>query len=115
MKLNLRPTPRTFTVNEITIKDHGEIELESDEMVTFVTTTGKHYDFTAKEWGYYATPSINGRLKQQGFKTALVENSQGRIYVMIIEENKIQLFSEYCNKEKQTVLQWLNEHQAMNC
>jgi len=49
---------------------------------------------TAKDWGFYATPSINGRLQQFGFKTALVENPQGRIYVMVVEEEKIELFEE---------------------
>lgn len=110
MKLNLITTPRTFTVNDVTIKDHGKIVLEPDEMVSFVTGSGREFDFTAKDWGFYATPSINGRLQKQGFKTALVENSQGRIYVMVVEQDKVELFEDYCRKEGQSVREWLDEH-----
>jgi hypothetical protein len=110
MKINLTTSPRTFSVNEVAIKDHGKIALEPDEMISFVTASGREFDFTAKDWGFYATPSINGRLKKQGFKTALVENPQGRIYVMVVEQDKVELFEEYCRKEGQSVQKWLDEH-----
>lgn len=110
MKLNLTSTPRTFTVNDIKINDYGKIVLGPDEMISFITASGKEFDFTAKDWGFYATPSINGRLQKQGFKTALVENPQGRIYLMVVELDKVELFEEYCRKEGQSVREWLDEY-----
>ena len=50
------------------IKDCGSIYLKSDEQVTFKCEKGSEYDVTKKEWGYYATPSLNGRLKKLWLK-----------------------------------------------
>ena len=110
MKLNLTTTPRTFMVNDIKINDYGKIVLDPDEMVSFITGSGREFDFTAKDWGFYATPFINGRLQKQGFKTALVENPQGLIYVMVVEQDKVDLFGEYCRKQGQTLRKWLDEY-----
>jgi len=112
MKIEEKNPPRVFTVgsqHDIDIHDCGEVRLEVNEQVTFVTPDGKNYDFARKEWGYYATPSINGRLKNEGFKTALVANEQGRIYIMAVENDKVDAFESYCDKEGQTVVKWLDE------
>lgn len=112
MKITRCEPPRRFSVglsNQIEISDCGEIQLSNDEQVTFVKDSGARYDFAAKSWGYYATPSINGRLKQEGFKTALVANSAGRIYVMVVEVSKLDEFSKYCLADNQMVLEWLDE------
>ena len=105
---------RSFYVgknSEIEIKDVGDVYLSPNEQLTFVTDpSGARYDFVRKDWGFYATPSINGRLKQEGFKTALVENLQGRIYLMVVELRHMALFDAYCRVEKQTVLRWLDEY-----
>jgi hypothetical protein len=113
MKFTPNQPPRVFHVGEggaIAISDMGDIVLAPNEQVTFVTEGGARYDFARKDWGYYATPSINGRLKNEGFKTALVQNGQGRIYVMAVEVARISMFKEYCRVEKQTILSWLDEH-----
>lgn len=112
MNLDKRDIPRTFIVgvkDNIEIKDMGNISLLPDEQVTFVTDSGTKYDFVRKEWGYYATPSINVRLLNEGFKTALVKNSQGRLYIMVVELNKLNLFKSYCKSECQKILYWLDE------
>lgn len=106
--------PRRFRVgprNEIEISDFGRIRLEPDELVTFVTPSGREHDFSAKSWGFYATPSVNGRLRQQGFKTALVRNRQGRYYVMVVEADRIEEFHEYLRAERQEVREWLDERE----
>jgi hypothetical protein len=110
MKYNPNTPPREFIVGKgITIKDSGKIHLETDEMVSFQTKSGKEYDFTAKSWGFYATPSINGRLKSEGFKSALVKNGQGRVFLMTVEESKLEDFQKYLDDEEQEIVQWLDE------
>ncbi|MEX2643694.1 MAG: hypothetical protein WD270_09585 [Acetobacterales bacterium] len=112
MKFNRKNPPRVYRVGadgEIAISDLGTVELAPDEQLTFMTPTGKPYDFTAKEWGFYATQSINGRVRDAGFKTALVRNEQGRIYVMVVDEARRGAFDAYCEGERQTVLEWLDE------
>ena len=113
MKIDLKAPPRKFKVgqaDQIEISDCGDIELQANEQVTFITDTGPRFDFARKDWGFYATPSINGRLKREGFKTALVENQKGQIYVMVIESKKIELFNKYCQEENQTIIKWLDEY-----
>ena len=108
----MRVPPREFIVgaNEsIKLKDCGSVRLEFNEQITFITKSGAEYDVARKDWGFYATPSVNGRLKNHGFKTALVRNNKGQIYVMIVESAQIKKFELYCQTEEQQVLEWLDE------
>ena len=107
MKIKISDKPRLFTVDRITIKDYGEIMLKKNEMVSFVTKSKKKYDFTAKDWGFYVSPSINGRLKKEGFKIALVKNKLGKFYVMAVEKEKIKIFKAFCLSENKKILKWM--------
>lgn len=112
MKIEENKTPRIFSVgkdNSIKISDCGKIRLRPDELISFVTESGKRYDVTAKSWGFYATPSVNGRLKSEGFKTALVKNSEGRFYIMLVEKEKTGDFERYVKGEGQKIEKWLDE------
>ena len=115
MKFEPTDPARVFQVGlkrQISIADCGRIHLEPDEQVTFVTSSGKEHDFVAKSWGFYATPSINGRLVDQGFKTALVKNSIGRYYVMVVDADLIVDFTAYIIEERHEVIEWLDERGA---
>lgn len=112
--MNIAPVdpPRRFRVGQggsVELKDCARIRLEADEQVTFVTASGKEYDIAAKNWGFYATPSVNGRLCAQGFKTALVRNSEGRYYVMLVEISRLADFQAYVSGESNVVVEWLDE------
>ena len=112
MKYNFKKKPRIFYPRgdkKIKIKDLGDIELMANEQLTFVKDSGARFDFVSKDWGFYATPSVNNRLKNENFKTALVQNSKGNIYVMVVEIEKLKLFEEYCKMEDQKILEWLDE------
>jgi hypothetical protein len=100
---------RVFEVNGVSIKDYGKITLEENDMVSFVTENGKEYDFVAKEWGFYASPSINDRLVREGFKVALVTNTENKIFMMVVDENKIHSFEDYLINDNQKVICWLDE------
>jgi len=104
--------PRKFRVGvgaQIEISDCGSIFLDSDEQVTFVMANGARHDFTAKSWGFYATPSVNGRLKDEGLKTALVRNAAGRHYVMVVSRERQAEFESYLAVEDNEVVEWLDE------
>ena len=112
MKIKLNDKPRIFYPKKdkkIMIKDMGEIELMTNELITFVKPNGKRHDFVSKKWGFYSTPSINSRLKNEGFKTALVKNSKDQVYIMTVDKNELDSFEKYCKMEKQEVLEWLDE------
>jgi len=112
MKISEKKPTRKFLVgeqNQLTITDCGAIILEPDEMVTLIDSEGSEFDITKKNWGYYATPSINKRLKHNGFKTALVVNKAGDTYIMLVKENHRNIFSEYLSGEGSKVVCWLDE------
>ena len=112
MRFEEKKPPRIFSVGangDIHISDCGQIYLEPDEQVTFVTGDGKEYDVAAKNWGFYATPSVNGRLKDMGFKTALVKNTYGRYYIMIVDPSELGEFRKYLKEENNEIERWLDE------
>jgi len=114
MKIDINEPPRKFwadSARTIEISDFGKITLEADEMISFNTPDGKDYDITRKSWGFYATPSVNSRLKNEGFKTALVRNSKGQYYIMLVEVERLDDFREYLANEKNEVVEWLDEKQ----
>ena len=79
MRLDRKDPPRTFVVGDnIKISDCGMIALRPDEQVTFVTEAGAEYDVVRKDWGFYATPSLNGRLLQFGLRAVLIQESPHR-------------------------------------
>ena len=115
MEFKEKKIPREFVAGEImriSLKDCGEIALAPNEQITFTTETGGEYDVARKDWGFYATPSMNGRLRTCGFKSALVKNSQGRYYIMLVEEGKMAQFLHYIEGDNQTVVEWLDERNA---
>jgi hypothetical protein len=101
-------------LGQITIFDHGKIELQPNEQVTFTLPHGAEYDVTRKEWGFYATPSLNGRLEQFGLRGVLIKNrGSGRFFVLLVERGKEALFETYCRKENLAVVAWLDSSAAL--
>ena len=81
---------------------------EKNDQISFVTQNGAIHDVAKKDWGFYATQSVNSRLKKN-FKTALVINEDKKIYILLVEKKKIYQFKKYCSEEKQKILIWLDE------
>ena len=77
-----------------------------------VNIEGKRHDIVAKEWGYYITPSINKRAVDQGYKTALVKNKDGRFYIMVLEHEKMDIFNNYLNESNQILVEFLDEKET---
>jgi len=116
MKFIEKIPPRVFTLNPnepiaTDFYDCGEIHLKDNELISFKTDSNKSYDITKKNFGYYATPSLNGRLKDQGFKSALIKNSSNRFYLLLVENNpeKLNQFFTYLKNDLQQLVCWLDE------
>ena len=112
MKVFKKQPPRVYVVGQtqnIAIKDCATIKLEDNEQVTFVTASGAEYDVAKKKWGFYATPSLNGRLKSFDLRAALIKNKSNKYYVFLLEKNKEDALNEYLASEKQTLVCWLDE------
>ncbi|OEU71455.1 MAG: hypothetical protein BA863_18555 [Desulfovibrio sp. S3730MH75] len=113
MKLDIKDDPRCFSPTEtVTLKDFGTIVLEPNEQLTFETEEGKRHDLTRKEWGWYLSNSVNASLKGQGYKTALVMSlfaGEPRIFINVVEEDKLDIFFDYIEKNKTKLICWLDE------
>lgn len=110
MKIKENIPPRTFHVGKegkVEISDCAHIQLEPDEQITFETSSGSEYDVVRKSWGYYATPSLNIRLKKFGFKSALVKGSGGNYHIWIIEKNKDAELKQYLSDDPHQIVTWL--------
>lgn len=111
MKFNATDPPRVFEVGfgpKIQMKDCAHITLEADEQVTFTTESGAEYDVARKSWGFYATPSLNGRLPRFGLRGVLVKNRINQYFVMLVEQGYEGLFDRYLTDEGLAVVCWLD-------
>jgi hypothetical protein len=116
MKINEINPPREFDVGRgevIKIKDCARIELSHNEQVTFLTESGAELDVARKDWGFYATPSLNGRLKQFGWRAALVKSPQGKYYLFLLESGKDAEFYRYLEVEDHSIVCWLDSDEAL--
>ena len=107
MEISLKDPERIFLVgkdNNIQIKHAADITLLANEQITFLSSDNREYDIVKKEWGYYASPSINGRLKSFGFRSFLVSNNQNKLYLMCVDSDMMNEFRSYCKDEGQKVV-----------
>ena len=112
MKIEENNPSRTFYVGleeSIQITDRGAIELEVEETVTFVTPSGTEFDVTRKNFGYYATPSLNARLPAHGLRQALIRNRCGKYYLLLVEKGRETFFENYLLDEAQAFIAWLDD------
>lgn len=84
------------------------MRLDADEQVTFVTESGGEYDVTRKAWGFYATPSMNGRLARFDLRPVLVKNRLDRFFLLLVEAGKEGLFQEYVDREPLEIVCWMD-------
>jgi len=93
----------------IVLKDCASIALGPDEQVTFTTADGGEYDVVRKSWGFYATPSLNVRLKKYGLNAALIASEDNKYFIFLVESGRESQFQTYLQNEKLTLVTWLNE------
>ena len=113
--MQIKKKNRIFEVGitKIKIKDCGSIKLKNNNQITLKSKKSE-YDICKKDWGYYATPSINSRLKNFGFRTFLVSNAFKRTYIFLVHKNKIRLFRNYIKKEKIFIVKELTNFKKFN-
>jgi hypothetical protein len=118
MDFQLKQPPRRFAVgtdSKFEMSDCGTLRLESDEQVTFVTEDGAEYDVARKDWGFYATPSLNGRLLDFGFRGVLIRNRMtGRYFVLLVQGGREAAFERYCVQESLAVVSWLDRTETLD-
>ena len=112
MKQELHQPPRRFSPYPgLNLNDMGDVWLAPDEQLTFRTSADAGNDIVRKDWGFYLTNSLNVNLRTQGFKTALVSSGteEKRLYVLLVEVDKIEIFQTYLRQYGMKLAMWLDE------
>ena len=121
MKLTEIVPPRMFEVGlrGAHLAHVADVQLEPDEVLTFKTASGTELDIARKEWGYYGSPSLNGRLRDFGLRAALAlgvprsGEDASRMYLMLVEDGREQAFMDYMAAEGMRVVAWLDSDEAV--
>jgi hypothetical protein len=116
MKFEPNEPPRMFNVGkngEFTLSDCGRVSLDKDEQVTFVTASGTELDVVRKSWGYYATPSLNKRLRSFGLRSVIVKGATGNTYfLLLVEDGQEDNFAKYLDNTQMKIICWLDSDEA---
>ena len=108
--------PRSFEVGlrgQVQMKDCARLQLEPDEQVTFVTESGAEFDVARKGFGYYATPSLNGRLRSFGLRAVLVRSRVGQYFILLVERGMDDAFSRYAAEHELRLVCWMDSDEAL--
>lgn len=118
MKFDVFETPREFIVGNSTrfsLWDCGRLALKPDEQVTFSTERGGQLDIVRKDWGFYATPSLNGRLVGYGLRAVLMRNKRKNLYyILLVERGEEVAFEAYLEQEDCEIVGWLDSTVALD-
>ena len=117
MKIEVNSDPRIFPVGiaDTQLSHVADIDLESDEMVTFVTDEKLEYDVCRKSWGYYATPSLGGRLREFGWRAAVMRNIDTRhSFVVLVQEDMEDEWMAYMLIERQELVLWIDDFETLS-
>ena len=109
MRVDAKEPPRRFAVGDGTLHlSHvADMSLGPDEVVTFVGDGGTEFDVVRKDWGYYATPSLNGRLPSKGLRPVLCASAD-RLYLLLCETGCETAFADYLTSQGMRAVRWLD-------
>ena len=81
--------------------------------MTFHTEGGGEYDLVRKSWGFYATPSLNGRLRRFGLRAVLTRSQDGNYYVLLVESGREVEFHQYLAAYGHAVVHWMDSDEEL--
>ena len=113
MNFERRDPPRRFEVNGVSLHDCGTARLSAGEQITFATEAGGQYDVARKEWGFYATPSLNGRLGRFGLRPLLARNGAGRFFLLLLERGRDDELATYLREQDMRIVCWLDDEATL--
>ena len=114
MQVRAMDPPRRFAVGHrgVVISHVAKITLESEEQVSLMSDSGAEWDVVRKDWGYYATPSLNGRLREHRLRAVLVRSAAQRLYLLLVERGEEAAFEVYRDDESLEIVHWLDDDEA---
>jgi len=103
--MRIKTTKKKWKVgvnNNIFINEICSLKLKNNEQISFYSNSIKERDneICKKNWGYYLTPSLNRRLFKYKHKVFILKNLNKDYFLVIVKEDKLLKFKEYCANEK---------------
>ena len=93
--------------SRVIITEKAKIYMKHNEQITLIDINKNQYDIVKKSWGYYSTPSINKRLKNNNHKACIVKNIEKKtIFLFSVNIKKKNEFNKYLKKNKIKVIKW---------
>lgn len=89
------------------MKNKKKIFLKKDEQATLVLKKS-NYDFAAKNWGFYVTPSFQKRCKNNSLKPVIVYNKKKEYFLYLVMDNHKDKFISFLKKKKLLIRKWIN-------
>ena len=92
----------------VSITEKAKIYMKHNEQITLIDINKNQYDIVKKSWGYYSTPSINKRLKNNNHEACIVKNIEKKtIFLFSVNIKKKIEFNQYLKKNNIKVIKWL--------
>ena len=67
----------------------------------------RNYEICRKDCEYYANPSLNFRLKKNGFRTILAKQKK-KFFILLIDIDKLKSFKQYAKIENYKIIKRLD-------
>jgi len=115
MKVSPKTPPRVFSAGQppVRLSHVADVELASDEILTITLDGREGYDVARKDWGFYATPSLNGRLKSAGLRACLAQGAGEKRFILLVEQGREESFHAYLAEQGMAILFWLDGDEAL--
>ena len=108
--MEIKKKNRKFLVNKLKINHVANLTLKPFEQITLVSKDKSEYDISKTDWGYYATPSINQRLKENKLDTYIVFNKLNKkIFIHLVHKKKALRYKRYLKEENLEIITWPNK------
>ena len=106
--MKIKKKKRRYNIGPVCITDVASIVLNNDEQITLMEKNYNfQYDICKKNWGYYATPSLNYRLKKNNLSSYIVKcKNNNKIFIHLVKKSKKKDYLLYLKSENMEIINW---------
>jgi hypothetical protein len=106
--MKIKKKNRKYCVGSTKIRDVANIVLKNNEQITLMENNKDfQYDICKKDWGYYALPSLNWRLKKFNLKTYIVNDCKNnKLFIHLVKKSKLKKHEKYLKSQNMKIIDW---------
>jgi hypothetical protein len=106
--MKIKKKKRRYNIGSVCITDVASVVLNNDEQITLMEKNYNfQYDICKKSWGYYATPSLNSRLKKNNLSSYIVKSKKNnKIFIHLVKKSKKKSYLLYLKSQNMEIINW---------